>query len=164
MSPNQRNSGTPALIALQQAGVDYKLLRYEADPVQRHDYGRVAARALGVDPKRIFKTLMAYTPIGLVCAVVPVNGSLDLKALASAMRVKRATMAEVAMAERATGYLVGGISPLGQRQSHPTVIDQSANEFETILVSAGARAANIEITPDDLARLTFARFANIARD
>jgi len=152
------------LVALQQAGVEFVLRRFEADRSKRRSYGTMAARSLGLDPKRVFKTLIAQIPGGLVCAVVPAAGSLDLKALAQSLRVKKATMAEVAAAERATGYLVGGISPLGQRQAHPTVIDVSAQEFTTVFVSAGARGANIEIAPNDLARLTGARFAPIARD
>ena len=164
MSPTRRPNGSPALFALQEAGVDYVLRRYEADTKKRYAYGTSTARRLGLDPRRVFKTLMAQASGGLVCAVVPAVGSLDLKALAQAMRVKKATMAEVAAAERATGYLVGGISPLGQRQAHPTVIDVAAQEYPTIFVSAGARGANIEIAPSDLARLTGARFAAIARD
>lgn len=107
---------------------------------------------------------MATTPKGLVCAVVPVSGSLDLRALAQAVGTKRATMAEVAAAERATGYIVGGISPIGQRNQHTTVIDVSACEYPTILVSAGARAMDIEVSADDLARLTGATFASIGRE
>jgi len=152
------------LAVLQQAGVKYALRRFEVDMSQRLGFGLGAARALGVNPERIFKTLMAKTPDDLVCAVVPVRGSLEVRALAQALCVKEATMAEVAVAERATGYLVGGISPLGQREAHTTVIDRSAKQFPTILVSAGARAVTIEISPLDLASLTGATFANIARD
>ena len=164
MSINQRPSGTPALVALQEAGVPYTLRRHQIDMAQRQGFGLDAARALGVSPERVFKTLMVQVPNDLVCAVVPANGSLDLRALAQSLGVKGATMAEVAVAEGATGYLVGGISPLGQRNSHTTVIDRTARNYETIFVSAGARAAIIEISPADLAQLTAATFAAIARD
>ena len=164
MSPSQRSSGTPALVQLQQAGIDFTLRRHEVDMSQRHGFGMGAARALGVSPERVFKTLMVQVPDDLVCAVIPANSSLDLRALSQSLGVKGATMAEVAVAEHATGYLVGGISPFGQRNTHTTVIDQSARQFNTVFVSAGARAAIIEISPTDLATQTAAIFASIARD
>jgi Cys-tRNA(Pro)/Cys-tRNA(Cys) deacylase len=149
---------------LERLGVPYTLRRFKSDPRAAGSYGMSAARALGEDPSRVFKTLMVSTPGGLVCAVVPVAGSLDLKALAQAVGEKRATMADVAHAERATGYMVGGISPIGQRHRHRTVIDISAQDFPTVLVSAGARAADIELAPKDLAKLTKAVFAHIGHE
>ena len=126
-------------------------------------YGEEAAAALGVDPRRVFKTLVADVDGALTVAVVPVDASLDLKALAAAVGGKRATMAEPAAAERATGYVVGGISPLGQRRRLRTVVDASALDFATVLVSAGRRGVDVELAPADLVRLTGAGTAPIAR-
>jgi len=118
---------------------------------------------LDVPPERVFKTLLAKVDGRLVVAVVPVGGSLDLKALAAAVGGKRAEMAEAAEAERATGYVVGGISPLGQRKALPTVVDETASSFGTVLVSAGRRGLEVELAPGDLVRLTSARLAQIGR-
>lgn len=158
--------GTPATKVLAAAGVPHVVLPYEHDPqahAQGLSYGEEAARALGVPPQRVFKTLLADVDGRLVVAVVPVDGTLDLKALAAAAGGKRATMAAPADAERATGYVVGGISPLGQRKRLPTVIDESAGQHATILVSAGRRGVDVELAPGDLLRLTAARYAPIAR-
>jgi Cys-tRNA(Pro)/Cys-tRNA(Cys) deacylase len=122
-----------------------------------------AAVALGLDPAQVFKTLLAEVDGRLVVAVVPVDRSLDLKALAAAVAGKRAVMAEPAAAERATGYVIGGISPLGQRRRLPTVVDASALEWPTVLVSAGRRGLDVELTPGDLVRLTAAVTAPVAR-
>jgi Cys-tRNA(Pro)/Cys-tRNA(Cys) deacylase len=122
-----------------------------------------AAQALGLDPAQVFKTLLADVDGALTVAVVPVDRSLDLKALAAAAGGKRAVMAEPAAAERATGYVVGGISPLGQRRRLPTVVDVSALDWDTVLVSAGRRGLDAELAPADLVRLTRARTAPIAR-
>ena len=119
--------------------------------------------ALGLDPAQVFKTLLADVDGGLVVAVVPVDRSLDLKALAAAAGGKRAVMADPAAAERATGYVVGGISPLGQRRRLPTVVDASALEWATVLVSAGRRGLDVELAPADLVRLTNAVTAAVAR-
>jgi Cys-tRNA(Pro)/Cys-tRNA(Cys) deacylase len=122
-----------------------------------------AAQALGLDPAQVFKTLLADVDGALTVAVVPVDRSLDLKALAAAVGGKRAVMAEPAAAERATGYVVGGISPLGQRRRLPTVVDVSALEWATVLVSAGRRGLDVELSPGDLVRMTSAVTAPVSR-
>ena len=122
-----------------------------------------AAQALGLAPAQVFKTLLADVDGALAVAVVPVDRSLDLKALAAALGGKRAVMAEPADAERATGYVVGGISPLGQRRRLPTVVDVSALEWDTVLVSAGRRGLDVELAPGDLVRLTSAVTAPVSR-
>lgn len=126
-------------------------------------YGEAGARALGVEPERMLKTLLADLDGELVCAVVPVAGFLDLKALATALGGKRAAMAEPARAERSCGYVVGGISPLGQRAALRTAVDESAELYATVLVSAGRRGLSVELAPADLLRLTAAVIADIAR-
>lgn len=156
-------SGTPALVALAAAGVEHTAHPYEHDPSSTLGYGLEAAHALGVEPERVFKTLMAVVDGELTVAIVPVTCTLDLKALAAACGKKKAAMAEVAAAERATGYVAGGISPLGQRHAHPTVIDESAELFDTVLVSGGRRGLDVELAPADLVRLTAATVADIAR-
>ena len=156
------NAATPATTALARAGVTFTVHRYQHDPAAP-SYGLEAAHALGVPPERVFKTLLADVDGNLVVAVVPVIGSLDLKALAAASGGKRAGMAASAAAERATGYVVGGISPLGQRRRLATVVDQSATEFETVYVSAGRRGLDLELAPTDLIRLTGATTARIGR-
>jgi Cys-tRNA(Pro)/Cys-tRNA(Cys) deacylase len=158
----RRSGGTPATGALARAGVAHELRPYRHDP-DATSYGLEAATALGVPPEQVFKTLLAKVDGRLVVAVVPVSGSLDLKALAVAVGGKRAEMAEVAEAERSTGYVVGGISPLGQRKALPTVVDETATAFDTVLVSAGRRGLDVSLAPEDLVRLTGARLAPIAR-
>jgi Cys-tRNA(Pro)/Cys-tRNA(Cys) deacylase len=125
-------------------------------------YGPEAAERLGLDPERVFKTLVAEVDGALTVGVVPVSATLDLKALAGAVGGKRARMADVAAAERATGYVAGGISPLGQRKRLPTVIDESAQKWETVFCSGGRRGLEIELAPADLSRLCGAEFAPIA--
>ncbi|MDR0505134.1 MAG: Cys-tRNA(Pro) deacylase [Bifidobacteriaceae bacterium] len=161
--PTKATVGTPAILALRRLGVPYAVHVYKHNPRDDLGFGLEAARATKFDPKRVFKTLMAAVDGRLCVAVVPVAGSLDLRALAQAFRSKRAVMATVAVAERATGYVVGGISPIAQRQSHPTVIDIHAQEFPTILVSGGARGVDLELAPNDLAAVTQASFAPVAR-
>jgi Cys-tRNA(Pro)/Cys-tRNA(Cys) deacylase len=156
------NAATPATTALSRAGIAFTLHRYEHDPAAV-SYGLEAAHALGVPAERVFKTLLADVDGRLIVAVVPVNGSLDLKALATASGGKRASMAASAAAERATGYVVGGISPLGQRRRLPTIVDRSATEFDTVYVSAGRRGLDLELAPTDLIRLTGATTARIGR-
>ena len=157
-----RSTGTAATKALTAAGVDFRLRPYQHDPAAP-SYGREAAEALGVAPERVFKTLVAEVDGTLAVGVVPVDRSLDLKALAAALGAKRAGMAEHAAAERATGYVLGGISPLGQRRRLRTVIDASAFDHDTVLVSGGRRGLDIEMSPADLARLTDAVVARVAR-
>ncbi|KAF4406108.1 MULTISPECIES: Cys-tRNA(Pro) deacylase [Streptomyces] len=154
--------GTPATVALTRAGTAFTVHSYEHDPASA-SYGEEAAEALGVEPGRVFKTLLAEVDGALTVAVVPVSGSLDLKALAAAAGGKRAAMADPAAAERATGYVRGGISPLGQRRRLPTVLDASASRHPTICVSAGRRGLEVELAPADLAALTGAVTAPIAR-
>lgn len=147
-------------MALDRAGVAYTLHPYAHDP-QNLSFGDEAAAALGVDPERIFKTLVADTGGRLVVAVVPVARSLDLKALAAAAGSKRAVLADPAVAARTTGYIVGGISPLGQRTTLPTFLDASATRFETVFVSAGKRGLSLELSPQSLAKLAGASMSTI---
>jgi Cys-tRNA(Pro)/Cys-tRNA(Cys) deacylase len=154
--------GTPATVALTRAGVAFTLHPYEHDP-RAQSYGLEAAEALGLDPARVLKTLMALVDGRLAVGIVPVAGQLDLKALARALGGSKAAMADVADAERATGYVAGGISPLGQRRPHPTVVDASALEHPTVFVSAGRRGLDLEIAPADLVALTRAVVAPVGR-
>ena len=154
-------SGTPATTLLTGAEVPYTLHPYSHDP-RADAYGEEAAQALAIAPERIFKTLIAAVDGRLVCAVVPVAGRLDLKALAAAAGGKRAEMADPAAAQRATGYVLGGISPLGHRSRIPVVVDGSAASFDTVYVSAGRRGLQVELAPGDLVRLTSATLAPIA--
>jgi Cys-tRNA(Pro)/Cys-tRNA(Cys) deacylase len=167
VSSRQRaTGGTPATQVLARDGAPHTLHAYDHDPTARErglSFGMEAALALGLEPAQVFKTLLADVDGRLVVAVVPVDRSLDLKALAAAVRGKRAVMAEPADAERATGYVVGGISPLGQRRPLPTVVDASALEWPTMLVSAGRRGLDVELAPADLVRLTSAVTAPVAR-
>ncbi|MEU4510360.1 Cys-tRNA(Pro) deacylase [Nonomuraea wenchangensis] len=149
-------------MALARAKADFTLHPYDHDP-SAQAYGEEAADALGLPYERIFKTLVAETESGLAVAVVPVAGKLDLKALAHALGGKRAAMADAARVERVTGYVVGGISPLGQRKQLPTVVDSSALDFPTIYFSAGRRGLQIETAPDNLITLTRAVTAPIGR-
>jgi len=157
---------TPAVKAAQQAGITYRLHEYEHDPLNR-DFGMEAADKLGLDPAQVFKTLMVSLngdPRALAVAIVPVGKMLDLKAMAKACQAKKAAMADPAVAERVTGYLVGGISPLGQKRTLPTVIERSATEFTHIFVSAGRRGMDIEVAAADLCRVLGGAYAAIARD
>lgn len=164
MPRRPRPSGaTAAIRALEQAGVSFVLHPYEHDP-RAAAYGVEAARVLGIPEARVFKTLVAEADGRLVVAVVPVSGQLDLKALARALGVRRAAMADPAAAERATGYVVGGISPLGQKRAHTTLLDASALDHQTVLVSAGRRGLDVALAPADLVSLTAARVAAIAQD
>ncbi|MGN9760367.1 Cys-tRNA(Pro) deacylase [Streptomyces sp. SD31] len=158
----QPAGGTPATVALSAAGVEYTLHAYDHDP-SHPSYGEEAAEAMGVSPDRVFKTLVAEVDGTLTVAVVPVAGQLDLKALASAVHGKRAAMADPALAERTTGYVRGGISPLGQRKKLPTVVDASAATHSTICVSAGRRGLEVELSPEALTKLTNATLAPIGR-
>ncbi|MFC9682747.1 Cys-tRNA(Pro) deacylase [Streptomyces sp. NPDC056948] len=158
----QQPGGTPATVALTTAGVDFAVHSYDHDPAHP-SYGEEAAEAMGVSPDRVFKTLVADVDGALTVAVVPVAGQLDLKSLASAVGGKRATMADPTLAERTTGYVRGGISPLGQRKKLRTVLDESASTHPTICVSAGRRGLEVELSPEDLQKLTEAVLASIGR-
>lgn len=154
--------GTPATVALSAAGIGFEVRSYQHDP-RAESYGLEAAEALDVDPARVFKTLLASLDGSLVVGIVPVTGQLDLKALARALGGSKAVMAEVAAAERATGYVAGGISPVGQKRLHRTVLDTTALDHDTILVSGGRRGFDIELAPTDLVAITRAVTATIGR-
>ena len=151
---------TPAVRLLEREGVPHVLHPYEPGP---GSYGTAGAAALGVEPERMLKTLLGDLDGRLVCAVVPVSGSLDLKALAMLLGGKRAVMAEPAAAERSSGYVVGGISPLGQKAPLRTGIDETAELHATVHVSAGRRGLSVELAPADLVRLTGALVGDLAR-
>lgn len=158
----QAVGGTPATSALTAAGVAFTVHEYAHD-ARAASYGEEAAEAMGIDPARVFKTLFADVDGALVVGVVPVAGQLDLKALARAVGGRKAAMAAPRAAERATGYVVGGISPLGQRKAHPTVVDASALAHPTVYVSAGKRGMEVELSPAELVRMTAARVAEIRK-
>ncbi len=148
--------GTPAIVALERAGIWFVIHEYAHD--EGSSFGVEAAAKLGLDPDRVFKTLVADVDGVLTVAIIPVSDQLDLRALG-----KRAALAEARAAERATGYVVGGISPLGQRQRLPTILDDSALAHDTIHVSGGRRGLEIEVAPSDLVALTGATVTPIAR-
>ncbi|MGE3191934.1 MAG: Cys-tRNA(Pro) deacylase [Microbacteriaceae bacterium] len=154
-------SGTPATVALTAAGIPFTEHAYTHDPANTN-YGIEAATALGLDPDRVFKTLLADIDGELIVAIVPVTGKVDLKRLAAAAGGKRASMADPAVAERRTGYVVGGISPIGQKTRHRTVLDETAELWDTVYVSGGRRGFDIELAPADLIRATGAVIADIA--
>ena len=154
-------TGTPATALLSKQQIAFTLHPYDHDP-RSQAYGEEAAAALGVDPGRIFKTLIASVDGKLACAVVPVAGRLDLKAFAAALGGKRAELADPAAAARATGYVVGGISPLGQKARLRVVLDASAEGFETVYVSAGKRGLQVQLRPADLVRAAGASVATIS--
>ena len=158
----RRTVGTPATVALESAGITFTVHAYDHDP-RTASYGLEAADALGLDPDAVFKTLLAEVDGELVVAVVPVSGQLDLKALASALGGKRAAMADPAVAERTTGYVVGGISPIGQRKRLRTVIDETAAARPTIYVSGGRRGVDLGLAAADLVRVLDAQVARIGR-
>jgi Cys-tRNA(Pro)/Cys-tRNA(Cys) deacylase len=156
-------SGTPATVALTAAGVEFVSHVYRHDPALT-DFGVEAAAALGVEPDRVFKTLIADVDGSLAVAVVPVTGFLDLGAFAAALHGKRAALADPALAQRKTGFVVGGISPIGQKTRFPTVVDETAEVFDTVFVSGGRRGFDVELAPSALIRITDATVASIARD
>lgn len=155
--------GTPATLALEALGIAFTSHPYEHSSTTT-DFGAEAAAELGIEPERVFKTLMVAVDSELVVAVVPVAGKLDLKALAAAVHGKKATMADPHLAQRRTGYVLGGISPIGQKIAHHTVVDETAELFDTIFVSGGRRGFDIELSPSDLVLATNATIAAIARD
>jgi Cys-tRNA(Pro)/Cys-tRNA(Cys) deacylase len=149
---------TPAIAAAEQAGVTFRVHEYAHDP-KAESYGLEAVERLGLDPRRVFKTLVVDRDGALGVAIVPAGAQLDLKALGG----KRTALADRTKAERATGYVLGGISPLGQRRRLPTTLDASALEHGTVFVSAGRRGLEIELDPRDLARLTGADVRPVSR-
>ena len=155
------SAGTPATVALTRAGVPFTTHAYEHDPAAP-SYGLEAAEVLGLPPDQVFKTLFVEVDGRLAVGIVPVSRQLDLKAVAAAVGAKKATMADPSVAERASGYVVGGISPLGQRRTHPTVLDESALAYDTVYVSGGRRGLDIGLAPQDLVRLTAATVARVA--
>ena len=156
-------ASTPATVALKAAGISFTEHVYDHDPANRN-YGEEAATVLGLDPEQVFKTLMVDVDGRLTVAIVPVTGKLDLGALAAAVHGKRAVLADPVVAERKTGYLVGGISPIGQKSPLPTVLDETAELFDSVYVSGGKRGFDIELAPSDLIAITAATVAAIARD
>jgi Cys-tRNA(Pro)/Cys-tRNA(Cys) deacylase len=158
----QAGQGTPATVALTKAKVEFTTHAYEHDPAAK-SYGLEAAEALGLDPEQVFKTLLVEVDGKLAVGVVPVGKQLDLKAIAAAAGGKKAVMADPAAAERTTGYVVGGISPIGQKRALPTVVDSTATDHRTVYVSGGRRGLDIGLSPTDLIAVTKARTAAIAR-
>jgi Cys-tRNA(Pro)/Cys-tRNA(Cys) deacylase len=156
-------AATPAVRVLEKARVVHTLRPYDAEHPADQGHGEAAVAALGADPRQVFKTLVARVDGTLTVAVVPVAGPLDLNPFTAAACRRKAVMAEPADAERATGYVLGGISPLGQKKALPTVVDESALGFVTVMVSAGRRGLQVELPPADLVRLTRARTASIGR-
>jgi Cys-tRNA(Pro)/Cys-tRNA(Cys) deacylase len=162
MAKKSGPGGTPATAALTRAGLPFTVHTYDHDPAAP-SYGLEAAEALGLDPARVYKTLLASVDQRLVVAIVPVSGQLDLKALAAAVDGKKAVMADPGDAERVTGYVVGGISPIGQKKALPTVLDSSAADHPTVFVSGGRRGMDLEVAPADLVAVTGASYAPISR-
>lgn len=165
-SPADVAAGTPAVAALTKAAATFTLHEYahHVGTVRgTGGFGDEAATALGVDPARMFKTLVVDSGGALAVGVVPVAGMLDVKAMAAALEVKSVRLADTAAAERSTGYVAGGISPLGQRKRLPTVIDATARQWPTVYVSAGRRGLQVELAPADLIALTAATLAAIGR-
>lgn len=161
-SAARTSGGTPATAALERAGVAFTIHAYAHDP-DAASYGLEAAERLGLDPAAVLKTLLAEVDGALVVGIVPVSGQLDLKALAAAVGGKRAAMADPSVAERTTGYVLGGISPLGQRRRLPTVLDRSALDRPVVYVSGGKRGLDLGVAPADLVELLGATVATIGR-
>lgn len=155
--------GTPATVALAAAGIRFTAHSYDHDPATTN-FGLEAASALELDPEQVFKTLLADVDGALVVGIVPVTGKLDLKALAAAVGGKRADMADPRAAERTTGYVVGGISPVGQKKALRTVVDETALLFDVVYVSGGRRGFDLGLSPTDLLAVTDGLAAPIARD
>lgn len=161
--PKRKKDGqasTPAMKTLTEAGIAYAVHEYHHDP-DVTAYGEEAASALKLDPERVFKTLVAEVDGQLVVGIVPVSGQLSLKALAAAVGGKKAQMADPKVVEKTTGYVLGGVSPIGQRKALPTVLDDNAVDYSTIYVSGGKRGLDLELTPADLIAVTNARTAPI---
>lgn len=153
---------TPAVEAARTAGIEFELLEYEHNPTHE-SFGLEAVEVLGLPGEQVFKTLVAEVDGRLAVGIVPVTAKLDLKALAAAVGGRKASMAPAEAAQRATGYVLGGISPLGQKRRLPTIVHESAGEFDRIYVSGGRRGLEIALAPSDLLALTGATLAPIAR-
>ena len=164
MAKKKRQAGTPALQALERAQVPYVLHEYEHHEHMDGGYALDTSQVLGIDPARIFKTLMVSADSEVICALVPATGMLSLKATAKAAGAKRAQMLDPAEAEKLTGYVTGGISPLGQRTRHRVFVDSSALSQPDILVSGGKRSLSVQLTARDLAAATGAEFADLAAE
>ena len=162
MTKARQQSGTPATALLRELQITFSTHNYEHEPRER-SFGLEAAAALDLDPEQVFKTLITTIDGTLTVAVVPVNGSVDMKSLASCRGGHRAELAEQGLAERTTGYVAGGISPIGQKRLLPTVIDETVELFDTVYVSGGKRGLDIGLAPQDLIRVTGATVAAIAR-
>lgn len=160
--PRKDSGGTPATVTLTAAGVAFSVHTYDHDPAAK-SFGMEAVEALGLPADQMFKTLLVDTGAGLAVGVVPVSGQLDLKAMAQALGVKKVEMSNPRIAERTTGYVVGGISPIGQKRSLPAVLDETAELFDVVYVSGGRRGLDIGVAPADLVRVTGAKVADIAR-
>ena len=158
----RKEPGTPATVALKAAGITFTAHSYEHDP-RSSSYGEEAATALGLSTAEVFKTLLAMVDGRPVVGIVPVTGSLDLKALAAAAGGRRADMADAAAAQRLTGYVIGGISPIGQKRPLPTFLDASAEQLAMVYVSGGRRGFDIGLAPADLISATQGRYAPIGR-
>lgn len=153
---------TPAIDLANHHKVAFTLHQYQHDP-NTTSYGNEAAGMLGLEPSRVFKTLVVELDTNeLIVGIVPVSSTLNLKAIATSLKAKKASMADKRKVQNTTGYVIGGVSPIGQRKPLTTVIDSSANHFDTIFVSAGKRGLDIELSACDLAMLTSAMFAQIA--
>ena len=162
MAKSKQSQGTQATVALTKAKVEFSTHVYDHDPAAK-SFGLEAAEALGLAPEQVFKTLLVEVDGKLTVGVVPVDRQLDLKAIAAAAGGKKAVMADPAAAERTTGYVVGGISPIGQKRALPTVVDSTVTEHTTVYVSGGRRGLDIGLSPTDLITVTKARTAAIAR-
>lgn len=162
MTPPSTGPTTPATLALKSAGIAFTPHSYEHDDAA-HEFGAEASDKLNIDPERVFKTLVTVVDGALAVGVVPVAGRLNLKNMAAALGGKRAVMADPAEAERKTGYVVGGISPIGQKTALPTILDETAQLFETIFVSGGRRGFDLELAPTALLAITNGRYADIAQ-
>lgn len=163
MARKKASGATPATVALRSAGIEHTLHTYAHDARSAQSFGLEAAQALDVPAERVFKTLLADVDGALVVGIVPVTGQLDLKALARAVHGSKAVMADPAVAQRATGYVLGGISPVGQKRPLPTVLDSSAEDHPSVFVSGGRRGLDVELAPADLVRVTGASIAPIGR-
>jgi Cys-tRNA(Pro)/Cys-tRNA(Cys) deacylase len=159
-------AATPGIAALRKAGVPHEVLTFDHDR-REQSFGAEAVKALtaavGIQPGQIYKTLIIAVPGGLAVAIVPATARLSLKAAAAALRVAKASLAEASVAERTTGYVVGAVSPFGQRRKLPTVVDSSALAWDRVFCSAGRRGWEVAVAPQDLIRLTGAVTADISR-